>query len=451
MKFIFELTERDGRVVRIERFQYILKTSRGGFSWIGGTEYSISPVLADRIISPGLYSVFVRLLRSKITFEKLPYTVLMNGRRENLQVIWAPVYHKTEKQKKVKPTTKAKSCMAHYLFCKYGFTGAMQKYAGVTPVIGTIDNITPESFPPDEWTIYCSTDRRPDSVIDKMLWQPSSIAVAIPRAANSSIVRGLLAGLFYVIDNFPSRFLPDYLESKRLWCVIMGHILWSGSILETKLHDDTCVHLASLDAYIDTMIEKGLKEIGYDCKTIYDLFAVLIADFSRMIIDAREQVTSMYDKELSVLYYVYEPVNNAIFNLVFAMRSGEREHFTEREVLSIMAANFKKGTIYAITKQKPFLTPVSSSGDNLVFRITTSVVAQQKAASVRAGRLPPGDPSRQMDASIPDVGQGAALPKAEPTGRERLNPYIHLEGWVTKPHPETKELLQELQPLFRRK
>ena len=91
-----------------DRFIYLPFVAEGGLFHLGGPLYHITPVLSDKVISPGTDSIFVRLLRDKIIFKRCYHSFVVNNVRETSHVIWSQIYRRPkDNNKKIPATTKA--------------------------------------------------------------------------------------------------------------------------------------------------------------------------------------------------------------------------------------------------------------------------------------------------------------------------------------------------------
>lgn len=446
MKYMFRFNGKD----LDPRYLYLPFSTEAGTLMMGGSRFVITPVLTDKVISPGQTSVFVRLLRDKITFEKQPHGIVINGSREMVNVVWALIYH-MKSSKKVKNPLKVNSCMMHYLLCKFGFTQTMKQYGGCDVVVGG-DEITPESYPASDWVICQSTQIKPKT-FGKAFYEATRIRVAIPKSQFTPMVKNLIAGFYYIVDHFPTRFKPEWIDQKVSWTITLGHILFGPMYGEGRLIDDVQNHFKSLDEYIDRLVKIQLKEIGYDVNTIYDLFAIVIDNFNQWVLNSVEKVSSMYDKELSILYYVLEAINNAIFNLNFKLKAAAKKELKESDINNVFNMVLKQGLIFSITRQHISMSTVSYSGDNKFLKITSMLVPQASANKKGSKKSKTGidDPSKKLHASLVEVGGYACLPKSDPTGHSRINGFVTLDekGSVLR-DPSKRELLDELQTMIRR-
>lgn len=441
----------------IVRFLALPFVSTGGNITLGGSRFNISPVISDRVISIGVSSIFVRLLRDRLIFERVPQNFKINGMPHTEQVAWSSIYHKNAKMKKIKPTVNAKCSLAHYLFCKYGFFETFQKFGGCTPVVAESFDINDKTHPPEEWQVCSSRDVKPKG-FGRSLWMPPNVKIAVRKSEWTPMVAALVAGAFYVIDHFPTRCKPSYFKSKITWKILMGHIIWSGSTPEGRLINDMDEHLASLDEYIDTLVAVELREIGHPIDDVYHLFGIIIEKFSDWLLGSADKINSMYDKQLKVLYYVMYEVSSAAVKMMFRLKAaskkdaaakmGLKKEMTLKEVVATMNSTLRTGLIYSITKGHGEVSNISSSGDNLAFKATTNLVQQSGSSRQgnRKAKVVLSDPSKRLHVSVAEHGGYSYLPKSEPSGRSRINlvSQIDAQGVLLR-DPELAPMLDEIQ------
>jgi hypothetical protein len=419
---------------------------------ISGSTFTISPVLSDRVISIGVSSIFVRLLRAKLTFERITqHYVIGNGRRETVQVPWSMIHNKSAKMKKIPQTVKAQTTLVHYLFCKYGFTETFKRFGHCEPIVGGSE-INTDTYPEDEWVI-CRSSAVPPRGRVKGLYRASEVKVAVRKDAMTPMVRSMIGGFFYIADMFPERVIARDVDSVRVWKILMGHILFSGTIGEGKLHDDIQDHILSLDEYIDGLVATKLRDIGVDIVDIYELMAIIIDKFDRWLLDSADKVSSMYDKELSVNYYVLMEITKGIFNMMFRLRSAAKKELTVKEITNIMSATFKTGLIYSIAKQHGEVSTVSTSGDNKAFKVTGLLIPQSASSKLgnKKDRSAANNPALRFHVSVIENGGFQNMPKSAPDGRSRLNPHsiVDSKGVLVR-NTRLAKYLDPMQEIIRR-
>lgn len=441
------------------RFMYLPFVSTAGTIYISGSRFVISPILADRVISVGMNNVFVRLNKARMTFNRLAhhYVAEIGGIpiRETIQVAFGDIYNKKPQKNAPKPTVRAQCTLVHYLLCKYGLTETFKRYGKCDPVVGGTE-ITEDTYPASDWVICRSTGMTPPRFGKKVAYEPSNLRLAIPRDKYTTMVKNLVAGVFYVVDHFPTMMLPEWVNSTR-WMVLLGHLIWGGHQGWGRLLADAQDHFDSLDEYVDEMVRDQLRQkkpierpdalMQYaQVENLYDFLALVIENFYDWLLDSEDRVSTMYDKELSILPFVYYQITSAINNLYFKLNAASKKELVAKKIESIMGQNLRPGLIYKITREHGEVTTTYTSGDNMALKITNLLVPQSNSTRAKKDRGALNDPAKRLHASIAEVGQAFSLPKSEPSGRSRVALTLQLdETGMVKRNENYRELLDSVQ------
>lgn len=417
---------------------------------ISDTVWYISPVLADRVISIGVYQIFVRLLRDRLTFGRDQYACKKNGQREGGDLVHSRIYHKS-KDKDNQTSNNAKTTMVHYLFCKYGFKGAMEKYANASPEVAY--EFPENLYPRDEWDIYESIGIAPRTLGNRRKiidYVPPQIKVAVRKKETNPQVKAMILGFFYVADHFPTLVDPRFVNIPDGWIGPMGYMLFSESYNRGKIEVAINKHLSSLDDYADPIVIDNMRAIGIEIENIYDFFAIISREFGTWISNHQDKVNSMYDKELSVLYFVLFDITKAIFNLFFALKANTKKDPTKNDIEKALTDCLKQGLIYGLSKSHGEITSISYSGDNKAFKATATLTPQTSTTKMGgkkgSDRGAGNDPSKRLHPSVAEVAAVSAMTKADPTGRSRINHYMMLNDTkdLIVRNPMFKELLDTI-------
>lgn len=446
VKYLFKYMDQDLPDV----YLYLPFVNSAGTIMLGGSLFSIAPVMSDRVISVGVSNVFVRLIRGKVKFHRIPYQIKVNGKWETQQVNYGMIYNKNQRQSRYEPTVKAFSTLPHYLFAKFGATQTFQKYGKCTPVFG-VDNITPMDYPETEWVICSSMQMKPKS-FGRTYYEPTNIKIAIRKEEFTPLVKHLVAGFFYVADHFPQRIDAAYVDNTSIWKILLGHILRSGKINEGILLSEMSDHINSLDEYMDGPVALKLADIGIYIDTFYDLMVVVMEKFGDWIIDSTENINSLYNKELVVLDYVLYEITSAIITMYFKVRAAANKPLNEKEIINIFRSYLRTGLIFLITNEHGEISSTSYSGDNKAFKFTSILVQQNDSNRLRSrkSRAVLEDPSKRLHVSVAEVGGYSNIPKNEPSGRSRLNQFVQISDKnVIQRDPALKDLLDQVQQLIR--
>jgi hypothetical protein len=446
MKYIFDFKGEE--IVRYIKLPFV---GEAGILHISGSRFVISPILADRVLSPGLDSVFVRLIRARITIERLDHQLIVDDCIDSVKVPWSLVYNKNPQKLEIKPAVKCNTTLAHYLFCKFGFSEAFLRTAGAVPIVEMVDTVSREKYPKEDWVI-CSS--RPKLLNNKFSF-PSKVALVIPRDKFTLTMKSMVGGFFYIAEHFSHEMDVNEIDTPRMWRTFLGRILYSGNVNIGKIHDDVCVHIGSLDEYVDEVMKKKFKEINLPVNDLYEFFMIVIERINDWCNSSKDKINSLYDKELSILYYVFvelmNQINNFYFRLGTLVRSGKT--ITRKEIEQLMTTYIKMGAVFAIREGHGEVSTTTTSGDNKAFKMTALMVPQANSSSTggKNDTAALSDPSKRLHSSIAEVGGYLNIPKSEPSGHSRINRHLRVapSGLVQK-NPEFIDLLLEVEEVIRR-
>lgn len=442
------------------RYLYLpfVPEGKGGLCSIAGSRFAISPVLQDIVISPDDNSVFAQLLCIKLIFRRLDYVFQVDGAHRSIQVVWSNIYNKTNDMKKLVPTIKMETCLAHYLFCKFGVSDTFRQYLGVTPVFGQED-INPNDYPADNWVICESRrSRRADNTRGEYV--RTRIRVAIPRNKYTQDVESFVGALFYLIDHFPSRMILKDIDNQWLWRVLIGHILWTGDMNEGLLHNKVRDHFKSIDQYMDLITQQKLATIGIDVSSTYDFFVHVMKKYNAWILQDGDRISSMYGKELSVLNYVLYDLTHAIVKTNFAIHTAYRRSLsdpksplTRKTIEELFKKKLKPRQIFKITNGRPGVSSIAITGDCMAFKLTSLLVQQTSSSGRGASRDSNSqNSSKVLDASLAEVGGYMNIQKKTATGRTRAGMHMTLSSsFVTQEGTEFRELIRRTQDKIKRR
>lgn len=442
----------------ITRYLYLPYVRDGGLITIRGSTFAVSPVLADKAISIGPNSVFVQIPRAKDTYERLTHHFMGNDTRQSVNVVHSRIHNRSKKSVRSagKPIVNAVTTLPHYLFAKYGVVETFRRFCGTTVEIGTPETINETTHPHKDWVICSATGLKPKGVKGRY-YQGSTIRLAIRECDYDVVTSSIIGGFFYVVDHFPERILPEYLTGDDdecwLWRVMLGQIIGGVDGGYGKIADDMNEHMDSLDSYIDPLAKENLAQGDIYVDNIYELFVYIIETLAQMTAMSTDEISTMYGKQLMVLRYILRDIVNAIFKLTFKLKKAAmRKTPTHNDIVKVMQRHFRPDVVFGIRKDHGEVNSVSSPGDNKYFKITSNMILQTDSSGSR-GKSKTGktDPSKFLHASIVEVGSYTVLPKSEPTGRTRANPWVKVdEHNLIVRDPSKQEIIDKAQQLIRR-
>ncbi len=432
----------------------------GGIINLRGSMYHFSPILTDKVISPAGSKVFIKILKAKMNFMREYHNVVVNGKKDTVYIVYGDIYKKKD-NKKIAKTTDAVSCIAHYLFAINGVTGTFQKYLGFVPVFGN-EEINPETYPPSNWVICKSIGVKPKGC-KLYSYMPTSIRIAIPIEKWDLAAQSLVAGFYYVVDNFPDRMLLDYIDEKRIWTILLGEIIFTGAFSHQKLYEDTKVHFVNLSNYLDERSMRTLNSIGYPVNDFYDLIYYILRDYNTIIHTGYSDGNTVYNKNYELLYYamfeITSGLNKALvyLNKIASKDKDEnnRRVLETKDILKFLINDhYLKTKSFIDSKGKQAINTVSYSGDHKYPKITAIVTEQDSMTTGNASKRSKKKAiteRQRLHTSMLEIGSMLYLPKSKPTPVVRINPYvrINLETGDIIRNPKIMETLDKTQDILK--
>jgi hypothetical protein len=443
-----------------DRYMYLPFVGQGGTITIRGARYTVSPLLTDSSVSVGVDSIFIPVGQAKITYRREGQNYLRNGKVEMADVVWAKIYRRKQKTARVSgyPVIKANTCLMHYLLCKYGLVRTFSMMRGVDIIYGDHTNITEELYPPAEWSIFTSTGQPSKYIKDKYA-VATTLRLAVRNTQYDFIVASMVAGVFYIVELFSQRLLPEYIDGStdelRLWRILLGHLIFPPGGSEGRLVDDVNNHLETVDEYLDILSREDLEKDGVQCSDIYDLFMRVIETFNQRVTKSGSRIASMADKRLVVLKFALYDIRKAIYMMSYMLKSKAKKRLLADDVKKIMRKFLKYNLAVEMNTGHGEVTSISSPGDSMYFKLTSTLVPQTNSSGMESGgsksQASMADPSKFLHPTIAEVGSFSNLPKSDPSGRSRVNPYLTVEADGTIVHkPQFAALLESVQQKIKR-
>lgn len=455
------------------RFVQIPFIGDGGLLTLNGATYSVSPVLTDVGFSVLQGSIFIPLRKIKLTFNRIGYHFLANGRRCIVYVIWSSVHSQRVKNPRLPKRRRdgrrdIETTLVHYLFCRYGLTETFRLWGKTNVMYGVKSNFPADEYPRDQYTIF-------ESIALRGRHPAGDICLVIPVEGDSEFTRMLVGGFFYLMDTFPDRFsttsmdeLSNFVDGQAVdeygqvglgtvkqnsWRRLLGNLIWGDFEPYGKLLENVDDHMYSNEHILDEMTREDLRSRSLHVDNLWDLMVEVMTTLSHHFYQISSDEASMYGKRLMIQRYVMEEFNNAISRFSFSFQTRRNKVYTADEINALLKKYFKLNTcVAALTSQHGEINTVSYPGDNKIFRLTSMLIPQDKAR--RKGGFSKsqiGDTSHLLHASIAEVGQFNNQPKNNPDGRGRVSPNLNLDvDGTVRPDPEKAALIARTNKMFER-
>lgn len=417
-------------IIRYMRLPFI---NNEGTMYIAGVRFTVSPVMCDKIISIGVKDVFVKLNLAKVTFQCEPQYYIADNNREMVQLIYSEIYNRTKKNKELPKNVLAKTTITHYLLCRYGFTELFKTFGDCNPILG-YEEINTENYPESDWVICESVGLRPKSLKLSRggFYQRTNIRMAVRRDEYTAKAKNHIVTFFYLLDHWPERIRVQDVNEVRLWKQLLGELIWGSNTPLGRLEADTENHLEFLDNYIDEFMKFKFEQAGMPIENLYQLFGIIMANFNEWLLSGSQSISSTYNKELDVLYYVLTNISEGINNFYFGLKKLYKKkdgNVVIKEVINLFNRNFLVNAISKLSNTGKHIevSTIDSSCDNKAFKTTALVVPQESTSSNRDNKTS-DNPSQHLHVSIAEVNAYSAINKKDPSGHNRINPMVQIDA-----------------------
>lgn len=446
-------------------YMYLPYVRQAGMLDVSGKQFAVAPVMGDIAFEVEESSVFIRIPRAPMSFNRENYTVVIDDVRSKEYVVHSLLHNKGGKKSRNRSDLirigHVFSSLPHYLFCKYGLPGAFEKYCGTRPVIMREKDYDPDQYPSEHWVKVSSMKKEPTGISPVRARHYASIAtdmiMLVDRGAWTDLAKSFATGFFYVVDHFPD-YVPEDINEMMTdtycWNVWMAFILFGENNNYGRLVDDIEEHLVSLDGYVDQETVKTLRSVQVNCQDLYDLMAYIMREMQAMLDGNHGREACLYNKRLDVLRYLLRNINNNMFEFLFKISGNNKKVMTDKEYEDTLRKHFNPWLIHGISSaaEHPEVSSVSNPSDNMFFKITSTFIHQNDTHGRGKGQdAKPIGPTMYLDASYAEVSGFGVLRKSAPYGNNTFNPCMRLtDDHTTEADPKFADLLGGVQRLIQR-
>lgn len=445
----------------MSKYIYLPFISRHGFMHMNGVKYVVSPVVADGIMTIKPNSIFVKLIKTKLWFERFVCQVVVDGAREYVPVYFSKIHHKESDGSVGGRMIKMKPTLVHYLCCKYGLTKTLELFGLTNVQMVDIQEFkqNPDRYPKEDWVVIESTGKKPARTYSYMFYTPMQYLFLVPRQQYESISTSpsVMGTLIYILEHFPSprRMNPDTVNNIDAWRLMLGESIRSSDEHYAVIKNAMDKHMISLDEYVDEMVHDDFKRIGFaQIDSVYKLFIFIVQNFNLMVSEVNKIATSnsFYGKQLQVLQFLLFNIVKAINRCYFELNSlrieqdrDPNKNIKDDDIRKILN-NIRPEEIMRI-KEHAEIIPVEDPTDLPLLKLGRIVVPQEKSDKLRTAKtsFDVNSPENKLNASLIEAGAALDMAKADPAGRNRINLFVNLSDDLTiVPNPKLEPIMSEL-------
>lgn len=402
------------------------------------------PVLCDRVFSVTNGSVFSRLQKIKLVFQRRAHSFVTNEgtgvNRVPDQVIWSHIFN-SRNSKARSSDTAPKTPLVLYLLAKYGATEAFRRFARADVVFGVsaerkeqlnrmyegysnLRVVDEDNFPPSEWVICSASDIR---FRRKRNRDAVGIRIAVRKDQYTRLVRRFVVSTYYVLDHFPEHHVQYEFENPRSWQRFLGYILRGEEYSVGRMVEEMVTHMSSIETYLEAGLIADLESLGYKVRDFYEFIALVVEHYDKWVTDKDKKGNSPVGQEFTTLPYILYDVVAAINNSGFELAAPGLV-VTPQNIVSIFGRNLRPTQIFNLVRGgHGEVDAADVPGDNYALTLTHGICPQaDSSGSSRDHGSLSADRGSIVDGAWAMVYPILNASKAAPTGCNRVNQFLTL-------------------------
>lgn len=445
---------------------YLPFIRRFGFMYMNGVKYVVSPVVSDGIITVKPTSIFIKLIKTKLWFEKINSLVVIDGIITHASIYYSQIHNKPADAEKVERAIKMVPSLVHYMLCKHGMDRTLQ-ILGFNKRVLMLDRdefIQNQSqYPKEDWVVIESTGKKPSHTYLRKYYDPLPFVFLVDRKEfeTNDTAKNIFGALIYILDHFtsPKRMNPDIVNDTDAWRSMLGESIFSSDEHYAIIKEKMDKHIAYVDEYVDDMVCADFVRIGFPQITdIYLLFKFIIDNFATMTsgLNKTSESNTIYGKQLQVLNYLLFNITKAVNNSYFGLKSlrleqerNPNKQLREEDIDKCLKM-IRTEEILKI-KSHAEIIPVDDPTDLPLLKIGRMVVPQELSDRLRTSKttFDVGDDKNILHESLIECGAALDMSKADPSGHNRVNMFVRLsEDNTIIPNPELTPVMTKLRNLL---
>ena len=463
VEYIFEYQGQ-----KISRPLYLPYCERGNIIRISNTQYHITPVLSDMVISPSYDRVFVRLLKDKLTFLAESKNFILNNEKIPGIIIHTNIV-KTNAMNIMDNIGKPLTSISLYILGKYGFKESMFKFIGTDKWIVTTDNVDDIR---SEYNVFESTKVKPRS-LKLVAYTGHDVKICIHKSVKlNNFIENFIFGIIYTLDILPMQAedmvsivnqasKPNATQVEKedeilFWRILLGRVVYKNSFSIDRIVMDMSEHFDNLNGYIDSQIKNKLRENGVILDNFFELLGLVLSNYNVWLINSKEYNSDVKNRYIDILYYIMCDMIIGFNKVIISInkRVSKKANMRIEEITKVLTNELSTRKIFNIAKsQSPSLClMVVDSSSDLIYPKITAVFEDQSRGS---------GPKRNSTAQFPEhtktlrgnqlvIGSLLNLTKSAPSPVFRINPYLryNIYNGMIDIDPELKQSIDVLDKLL---
>lgn len=403
-----------------------------GITNIIGKPFYNKPVVKDSVLQVTNGQIFLQFISTPCTFNRLYYMVLRNDDWENVTIYHGCSHNvlRAVQREKNKLSAARIALNAHYLFIKYGFVEAFQRFTGLPELkFGSQDELAAEGVNHKDYYVYTTRGAIPNWWPKDKVHQAHDMRIAIKKEHWTQPIESMIASAIYIFDMFPDDVNREDIQDPIWWSLMLGKIIFTDSQLNSALVSKITEHIKASDNYVDEMTIEVFEQNGIRIENMYDFLYYLIENYDGIVHNRSNSPSSLVGRQLTVKRYVLSVIITTLFTITYKIAEIKPAKLSHKRIDQLFVRYLKPKLIFTNNSGKPYCVSISSPCDVRIFGITAEVLPQDNATGKKQQRNKSDlqNPRWRLDPSFMTIGSAFAQSKGEPIGIDKINPYVKID------------------------
>jgi len=363
---------------------------RNGLTRFSGSNYYITPILSDVLITPDASGVFIKF--DSIKFKVKTDTITILAREPGSKgftsihgsiIISDQMRGGIVKDKGYNPYGTPKVPVHLYVLYSHGLKDIYGEG------IEIIHNNDVDAYSDKGWYIYGTPNTKPKGAME---WDKTEYYVAVkkePSVTSLRIITSILQVVYFFPDSgFDMKSNINTKGEKGFWEVAIGRMIYKGKRSDTFMLREVRNTFSKFQTYINGRLASKLKDIGFQQTVDYfEFLKELLVKIDDMKANHLEYTNSFSYREIDIYYYLLYPYIEGINKIISGLSKAWKTKgvLTREQFYGITTKEYSNESLLRKIPKAPIaltLSKLEASSDNLAFKMTTIMIPQEVGKGV---------------------------------------------------------------------
>ena len=396
---------------------------------IEDTNYVLQRSIKEKVFSKTTSGITMKVIRQPIPFYRTNVYRLESVSDQwysNESVPTTSIHQsRTSNRRKMIDST-----IIHYLLCKFGFLGTLARFGLTGDDVAFTSTLGGDV---EEYRYFAAKKAKTLKQVDLFLKVRKT-------KLEDPIISKLVANILYTVTAFQKHQVENLYETTgAVFRIMLGKIIYGGSVPEIQCKSKIDTHISSLDTYLDPITRARLLSYDINVWDIYDMLQYVFVEIDK--ISRSTSHTDLYNSRIDVMEeLLVETIVRSIY-LRWYKAENDPKKLNEREVRQIL--NFPRDLVCKLHMSRIVQKNPPAYGDNALVGWLIQKIRQSGLST--SGRIIKS-PDHRFHTSMAAVETLISFSKSNPGAGGAINPCMEISengSVIRQPYSEEIDILQK--------